>query len=89
MTDFFTKAKASFNDLMDVTDRLEAARREAQAECEHTKCAVSFDEEAAKLLKENTDEIRKLWPRFEGKCPDCGSLLIKYASYAHYVYGDW
>lgn len=35
-------------------------------------------------------QIRKLWPRLNGTCPKgCGYHGIAYASYAHYIYGDW
>jgi hypothetical protein len=35
-------------------------------------------------------EIRKRWPRLMGKCPlGCGFSGIAYASYEHYLYGDW
>lgn len=34
--------------------------------------------------------IRKRWPRLDGVCPKgCGYRGIAYASYAHYLYGDW
>lgn len=34
--------------------------------------------------------IRKRWPRLDGTCPlGCGYSGIYYASYAHYLYGDW
>lgn len=34
--------------------------------------------------------IRKRWPRLDGACPKgCGFYGIAYASYAHYIYGDW
>lgn len=37
-----------------------------------------------------TPEIRKRWPRLDGVCPKgCGYVGIAYASYAHYLYGDW
>jgi len=37
-----------------------------------------------------TSEIRKRWPRLDGVCPKgCGYMGIAYASYAHYIYGDW
>lgn|SRR5690242_5671956 len=41
-----------------------------------------------------TAEIRKRWPRGwftdEKPCPKgCGYKGIAYASYAHYIYGDW
>lgn len=36
------------------------------------------------------NEIRKRWPRHSGLCPKgCGYYGIAYASYAHYIYGDW
>lgn len=56
-------------------------------ECAHNSVAVDFDEAVAADL--TVAEIRKRWPRFSGNCPSCGTLLIKYASTAHYVYGDW
>lgn len=38
----------------------------------------------------STSEIRKRWPRLMGLCPKgCGYNGIAYASYAHYIYGDW
>lgn len=34
--------------------------------------------------------VRKRFPRLEGICPKgCGFKGIAYASYAHYIYGDW
>jgi hypothetical protein len=37
--------------------------------------------------------IQKRWPRGwfteEKPCPSCGFVGIAYASYAHYLYGDW
>ena len=57
---------------------------EAKA-CDH---GVTFDQEAAEGL--DTYEIRKRWPRLHGECPKgCGFSGIGYASYAHYIYGDW
>jgi hypothetical protein len=36
------------------------------------------------------DEIRKRWPRLSGPCPKgCGYNGIAYASYSHFLYGDW
>ena len=55
--------------------------------CQHEKCTVTYDAEAAKGLDEF--EIRRRFPRFSGNCPDCGVQLIKYASYEHYIMGDW
>lgn len=47
----------------------------------------AFDEAAAVGLDEW--EVRKRWPRGNGRCPNCGSLVITYASSAHYAAGDW
>lgn len=56
-------------------------------ECTHQNVVVEFDQEAAKNMKDF--DIRTRWPRFNGACPDCGRRIIKYASQAHYIYGDW
>lgn len=52
--------------------------------CTH---GVTFDEVAARGLDEY--EVRRRWPRFFGTCKHCGYTGIYYASYAHYVMGDW
>lgn len=53
--------------------------------CDH---GVTFDEEAAKGL--DAYEVRKRWPRHYGVCPrGCGFTGIAYASYMHYISGDW
>lgn len=53
--------------------------------CDH---GVTFDESEAKGL--DAREVREKWPRLFGKCPKgCGYVGIAYASYAHYLYGDW
>lgn len=51
--------------------------------CKHPNATAVFDEEAAKGL--DVPEIRKRWPRVP--CPDCGTIM--YASYMHYLQGDW
>jgi hypothetical protein len=56
-------------------------------ECIHPGCVPSFDEKAAEGLE--ADEVRRRWPRFQGKCPACEQLVIVYASVAHYIAGDW
>lgn len=55
--------------------------------CDHTSIKVSFDEQAAAGL--DASEVKRRWPRFSGRCPGCGVLVIMYASYAHYITGDW
>ena len=58
-----------------------------EAACDHSICTPTFDEEAANGLSKY--EIRRRWPRFCGKCAKCGERVIAYASWAHYVMGDW
>jgi hypothetical protein len=52
--------------------------------CDH---GVKFDEARSSLPPE---EIRRMWPRLHGPCPrGCGFNGIAYASFLHYVSGDW
>jgi hypothetical protein len=55
--------------------------------CKHEKTFPEFNVEIAKNL--SVYEVRKLYPRFSGNCPDCGVYMIAYGSYEHYLYGDW
>jgi hypothetical protein len=75
---------------------------DAQMACDH---GIVFDEdEARKVLgawaptsdvdfivgNPKTAEIRKRWPRLDGPCPKgCGFVGIGYASYLHYIMGDY
>mgnify|MGYP000999235507 CR=1 FL=1 len=55
--------------------------------CDH---GVTFDKETADREKLDAYEVRKRWPRGNGPCPlGCGWTGIFYASYDHYIYGDW
>lgn len=54
-------------------------------DCDH---GVVFNEEEAKFLE--ASEVRKKYPRGWGLCPKgCGFNGTAYASYKHYLYGDW
>lgn len=55
--------------------------------CEHKNLPVKFDSDAAKNMSDA--EVRKHFPRFYGACPDCGQVMIGYASFEHYIAGDW
>lgn len=46
-----------------------------------------FDREAAKGL--SSSEIRERWPRVFQHCEQCGLTVVAYASYEHYLSGDW
>lgn len=59
-----------------------------EEECKHPKLPkVEFDEEKAKNM--TPDEVRKAYPRGWDTCPDCHQQLIRYASFMHYIAGDW
>ena len=60
---------------------------EARLECSHWRCTPTFDPVAARGLDEV--EVRRRWPRFEGVCEECGSMVISYASAEHFAAGDW
>lgn len=64
-------------------------------ECDH---GISFEKEeylqrdvpeiARKPI--SSTEVRRRWPRLDGRCPlGCGYTGIFYASYLHYIAGDW
>ena len=55
--------------------------------CDHEKCKPEYDSELAKNM--TSIEVRKHFPRFFGKCPDCNEEVIYYASTEHFVMGDW
>lgn len=48
---------------------------------------IAFDEEAARGM--NSHDVRKRWPRLMGRCEHCGYDGIYYASWAHFIAGDW
>lgn len=88
----------------EVSEKLEAVRRELVEKCPHTSVMPTFDEEEAKKVlgeweaksalefvtgNPASQEIRRRWPRFHGTCPDCKGKLVLYASWAHYAMGDW
>ena len=50
-------------------------------------CTPYFDEEKAKDM--SVSEIKQNYPRFCGICSVCGFHGISYASYSHYIAGDW
>lgn len=60
-------------------------RSPREKECDH---GVTFDRKAIGRL--SPPEIRKLYPRLVGACPKgCGYQGIAYASWEHYIAGDW
>lgn len=77
-------------DLSDGMRALAEARVTAAEEAAdpHAHCPpfVEFDEKAAHGL--SPGEIRRRWPR-KTECPHCGLHGIFYASFAHYIMGDW
>jgi len=35
------------------------------------------------------DVVRRRWPRLDWRCERCGTRSIIYASFAHFIAGDW
>ena len=60
---------------------------EPTPKCEHKNLPVVFDAEKAKGM--DSIAVRVAFPRFYGKCPDCGETMIGYASFEHFIAGDW
>lgn len=56
-------------------------------ECDHEKVTPKYKDSDFIGLDEY--EIQRKFPRFDGVCPDCGTLLIAYSSTMHYIAGDW
>lgn len=48
---------------------------------------VEFDPELAQGL--DSYEVKKRWPRGYYTCSDCLQQVITYASFEHYIMGDW
>lgn len=67
-----------------ITKKLELEAK-PQDLCDH---GVTFDQQESTGL--SSFEIKKRWPRLYGRCPkNCGYNGIAYASYMHYLAGDW
>ena len=61
-------------------------------DCQHEKHMPSYsDDDIRGDLDANMPSIniRTKYPRYFGKCADCGSLVILYSSALHYIAGGW
>ena len=57
-------------------------------QCQHKRMPVpDFDPVAAREM--TSTAVRMRWPRKFMQCPDCSYGAISYASYEHYIAGDW
>lgn len=56
-------------------------------DCQHTTVAPKYNDQDFGTLDEY--EVRRRFPRFDGTCPECGTRIIIYSSYMHYIAGDW
>jgi hypothetical protein len=65
------------------------AKAEAAADngCKHPNIPVKYD--SADCAGKDDGYVRRHYPRFNGNCPDCGIHMIGYASFEHYIAGDW
>lgn len=56
--------------------------------CKHPGMPIlEFDAELARTLPSR--EVRRLFPRGNYHCPECKCSVIQYASFEHYIAGDW
>lgn len=56
--------------------------------CTHRRLPLPiFDEKKARRM--TRAEIKRNYPRTAAVCPDCGNTVVLYASYVHYIAGDW
>jgi predicted RNA-binding Zn-ribbon protein involved in translation (DUF1610 family) len=55
--------------------------------CKHENLPVKYD--AADCAGKDEFYVREHYPRFYGPCPGCGQVTIGYASFEHYIAGDW
>lgn len=73
--------------------RLRVHRRHGgRRERVQARCAVhkpAFDLEAFQKGLLTSETVRRRWPRFSGYCPACGFYGDAYASFEHYIAGDW
>lgn len=72
-----------------IFDELDALLdRKDSGSCQHPQVPIpKFDEE--KASKMSSDEVRKTYPCKYEHCNDCGSTVTMYASFTHYIAGDW
>jgi len=67
--------------------RLRSIRNVEPDGCKHEAVLPQFDWETAQTM--TPTEVRKKFPRFHGVCPGCNEQVVVYASYEHYLSGDW
>ena len=65
-----------------------AERRRAQW-CEHKKHMPRYDEQHAKRYNLTPEQVRRMYPRFDGECSECGRNVTLYGSWLHFLAGDW
>ena len=59
---------------------------EGRCKCGAPQPKVEFDPGDAELPAE---VVRRRWPRGDFRCGRCGAMTIVYASFEHYIAGDW
>ncbi|MDB4278016.1 hypothetical protein N9917_00140 [Deltaproteobacteria bacterium] len=84
--DAFQEASRAISEAGMAGERRSAVMDDPDA-CKHLSVMPEFDEEDAKGM--SALEIKKKYPRFMGSCPECGGNVILYASFMHYINGDW
>lgn len=57
--------------------------------CKHEKHMPRYDEQHTKRYNLTPEQVRRMYPRFEGECSECGRNVTLYGSWLHYLAGDW
>ena len=65
------------------------ADRRASLQCDHKKHMPRYDEQYTRMYRLTPEQVREMYPRFEGECSECGRNVTLYASNFHYMSGDW
>ncbi|MEY5060325.1 MAG: hypothetical protein RIS45_246 [Planctomycetota bacterium] len=47
----------------------------------------AFDYDACRGM--SAEDVRSMYPRHTVQCSRCGATTIRYASFLHYIAGDW
>lgn len=83
----FARFQIHFREQIKKLQDIKAIPVEDTTGCKHESVLPKFDWEVAQTM--TPYEVRKQFPRFSGVCPDCDEKVIVYASYEHYLSGDW
>jgi len=62
--------------------------KQFKPKCDHARHTPAVPDDDT-LCEMSNREVRRKYPRYDGICEDCGAQVIVYASFMHYIAGDW